>query len=101
MTCDSRLPGGGRRWMRFNFQPTVCMKFLSTRLFVLTLAGVCFGALPAAAQPVQHLSTTQPGGMPGLPVMGGISKLTNGVQIIWDGPSAVSYTHLTLPTKRI
>ena len=63
------------------------MKFLSTRLFVLTLAGVCFGALPAAAQPVQHLFTTQPGGMPGLPVMGGISKLTNGVQIIWDGPS--------------
>jgi len=63
------------------------MKFLSTRLFVLTLAGVCFGALPAAAQPVQHLSTTQPGGMPGLPVMGGISRLTNGVQIIWDGPS--------------
>jgi hypothetical protein len=36
---------------------------------------------------VQHLSTTQPGGMPGLPVMGGISKLTNGVQLTWDGPS--------------
>jgi hypothetical protein len=25
--------------------------------------------------------------MPGLPVMGGIEKLTNGVQITWDGPS--------------
>jgi hypothetical protein len=73
--------------MRFNFQPMVCMKFLSTRLFVLALAGVCFGARPAAAQPVQHLSTTQPGGMPGLPVMGGISSVTNGVQLIWDGSS--------------
>ena len=39
------------------------------------------------SQPVQHLSTTQPGGMPGLPVMGGIERLTNGVQITWDGPS--------------
>ena len=26
----------------------------------------------AGAQNVQHLTTTQPGGMPGLPVMGGI-----------------------------
>ena len=39
------------------------------------------------SQTVQHLSTTQPGGMPGLPVMGGIEELTNGVRIHWDGPS--------------
>lgn len=39
------------------------------------------------SQTVQHLSTTQPGGMPGLPVMGGIEQLTNGVGIRWDGPS--------------
>ena len=25
--------------------------------------------------------------MPGLPVMGGVERLTNGVQITWDGPS--------------
>lgn len=44
-------------------------------------------ALSAPAQSVQHLAITQPGGMPGRPVMTGILKLTNGVQINWDGPS--------------
>lgn len=39
------------------------------------------------ADPVQHLSTTQPGGMPGRPVMEGIESLTNGARITWDGPS--------------
>src|SRR5208282_12050 len=73
--------------MRFDFQPMVCMKFLSVRLLGLVLAGVGCWALPVVAQPVQHLVTTQPGGMPGMPVMGGISKLTNGVEITWDGPS--------------
>ncbi len=63
------------------------MKFLSVRKFVLLLAGVGCWTQPAAAQPVQHLATTQPGGMPGMPVMGGIFQLTNGVQISWDGPS--------------
>lgn len=51
------------------------------------LAGIGCQMLPVAAQSVQHLATTQPGGMPGLPVMGGINRLTNGVQITWDGPS--------------
>lgn len=63
------------------------MKFLSVRLLGLVSAGVCCWLMPTAAQPVQHLSTTQPGGMPGMPVMGCISKLTNGMQITWDGPS--------------
>ena len=62
------------------------MKFLSVRMLVLVLVSVGCRAL-TAAQPVQHLATTQPGGMPGTPVMGGISTLTNGVQITWDGPS--------------
>ena len=62
------------------------MKFLSVRLFILALAGVCFWALPVAAQSVQHLSTTQPGGMPGMPVMGPIKPVANGIQVIWDGP---------------
>jgi Cytochrome c554 and c-prime len=59
-----------------------------------------FGKMPAAVvlatlacipmamgQPVQHLSVTQPGGMPGLPVMTGIGKATNGINITWEGPS--------------
>ena len=25
--------------------------------------------------------------MPGVPVMGAISKLTNGMQLVWDGPA--------------
>ena len=56
-------------------------------LFVPAGAVVFFTALSLMAQPVQHLSTTQPGGMPGLPVMGNVMRLTNGVQVTWDGPS--------------
>ena len=55
-------------------------------LVLLAALGVVTG-LSAAAQGVQHLSITQPGGMPGLPVMTGIQQTTNGVQITWDGPS--------------
>lgn len=51
----------------------------------LASLGVC--GLPAGAQQVQHLTITQPGGMPGLPVMTGISQVTNGVQLTWAGPS--------------
>ena len=47
--------------------------------------GICGALLPA--QSVPHLTLTQPGGMPGLPVMTGIAKLTNGVQLTWDGPA--------------
>jgi hypothetical protein len=43
--------------------------------------------LSGRAQGVQHLTLTQPGGMPGMPVMTGIQKTTNGVQLTWDGPS--------------
>lgn len=38
------------------------------------------------AQEVHHLSVTQPGGMPGRPVMTGIQSVSNGVKISWDGP---------------
>jgi len=51
------------------------------------LGVIFFAATSLLSQTVQHLGTTQPGGMPGLPVMGGIERLTNGVQITWDGPS--------------
>jgi hypothetical protein len=42
--------------------------------------------LAAAAQNVTHLSVTQPGGMPGGPVITGTEKITNGVRISWYGP---------------
>ncbi len=58
----------------------------ATHLFLSALAAL-LSTTALRAQSVQHLSTTQPGGMPGLPVMGGIEQLTNGVQITWDGPS--------------
>jgi len=53
----------------------------------LALASLGVVSLPATAQQVQHLTITQPGGMPGLPVMTGLTKLTNGVQLTWAGPS--------------
>ena len=58
----------------------------ATHLFLSALAAL-LSTTALRAQSVQHLSTTQPGGMPGLPVMGGIVQLTNDVQITWDGPS--------------
>ncbi len=56
-------------------------------VLVLALAGFFPGGFSTEAQGVQHLSITQPGGMPGMPVMTGVRKTTNGVQITWDGPS--------------
>lgn len=50
------------------------------------LAGLAFG-FPAPAEEVQHLTITQPGGMPGQPVMTGIQRTTNGAKLSWDGPS--------------
>ena len=39
------------------------------------------------AEEVQHLSITQPGGMPGWPVVTGIQRSNNTTKITWDGPS--------------
>ncbi|HEX5221487.1 MAG TPA: ammonia-forming cytochrome c nitrite reductase subunit c552 [Verrucomicrobiae bacterium] len=41
----------------------------------------------ALAEEVQHLSITQPGGMPGWPVITGIQRSNNTTKITWDGPS--------------
>jgi hypothetical protein len=52
------------------------------------VAGLVMAACWAAnAQSVHHLSITQPGGMPGLPVVTGVERVTNGLSITWDGPS--------------
>jgi len=53
----------------------------------ILMAGIFLTASSLMAQSIQHLGTTQPGGMPGLPVLSGIERLTNGIRISWDGPS--------------
>lgn len=58
-----------------------------TPLLVPAVAAIFFTAASLMAQQVVHLAITQPGGMPGLPVMTGIKRVTNGVQVTWDGPS--------------
>ena len=62
---------------------------LSSNQMPWLILGACilFTAPSLMSQQVQHLGITQQGGMPGLPVMGGIEQLTNGVQVTWDGPS--------------
>ncbi len=56
---------------------------------VTTLAAVIFSfsVSSAAAQSVQHLTVTSPGGMPGQPTVTGIERDTNRVTVTWDGPS--------------
>ncbi|HUA37447.1 MAG TPA: cytochrome c family protein [Candidatus Sulfopaludibacter sp.] len=56
------------------------------------MAGLLLTVEPGRTQGVQHLTITQPGGMPGTPVMTGIQNTTNGVTLTWDGPSG--YYHL-------
>lgn len=48
----------------------------------------------ADAQEVPHLTITTPGGFPGIPVMTGISKTTNGVKVTWDGPAGYYQLYL-------
>ncbi len=55
--------------------------------FAPVLALVALFSTSVGAEEVQHLSVAQPGGFPGRPVMTGISKITNGVNVTWDGPS--------------
>lgn len=59
------------------------------RVFILRLAVAIFLAAKffATAQSVQHLTITQPGGLPGGPVLTGIEAITNGIRLTWDGPS--------------
>ncbi len=81
--CENRLRQHNRRLMNSD------RTFRTIRVLLLTLAAV-YGAVrsePANAQSVQHLAIIQPGGMPGLPVVTGVARVTNGVSVTWDGPS--------------
>ncbi|HYG22302.1 MAG TPA: multiheme c-type cytochrome [Verrucomicrobiae bacterium] len=40
----------------------------------------------SAAEPVPHLTMTQPGGMPGWPVITSVDRATNGMTVHWEGP---------------
>ena len=68
---------------------------------ILAVAGFFLTSLSGWAQGVQHLSITQPGGMPGMPVMTGLQPSTNGITLTWDGPSGyyqvLHKIHLTDP----
>ena len=55
--------------------------------FLLAATGFCMVQVLCQAQSNPHLSVTQPGGMPGVPVMTGIERASNGVVLTWDGPS--------------
>jgi hypothetical protein len=53
----------------------------------LIIGVLMLGGWSAGGQGVEHLTVTVPGGFPGMPVMTGIQRATNGAVISWDGPS--------------
>jgi hypothetical protein len=66
---------------------TDALSYSLVPLFISAVAVFLFTVPSLPAQTVQHLSVTRPGGMPGLPVMESIERLTNGARITWTGPS--------------
>ena len=62
-------------------------RLLRVSVFFLAAASFCSIGLPVKGQEVQHLTTTNRGGMPGMPIVTGIEQVTNGVRVTWDGPS--------------
>ena len=75
-----------------------CLK----KLVWLTVAALsAAGASAILGQSVQHLSVTVEGGLPGQPLVTGITPATNGVTVSWDGPSGyyqlLEKAHLTDP----
>lgn len=78
---------------------TKALLFNRTSLLILTVAGFLGTGQTAHAQEVQHLTIIQPGGMPGLPLMTGIDRDTNGVSVTWYGPSGYCQLFQTLGLK--
>jgi hypothetical protein len=54
---------------------------------LVAAAGILGFGPGSKAEEVQHLSITVPGGMPGLPLMGPIQQVSNGVSVTWFGPA--------------
>jgi hypothetical protein len=63
-----------------------CLAFPAPVLLV-TVVLVFASGFRAVARDVEHLTRAQPGGMPGMPVITGITRGTNGFTVTWDGPS--------------
>ncbi len=55
--------------------------------WVLAAAVLLAGAWRAGAQDAAHLSIIVPGGVPGMPTMTGATRVTNGLNVTWTGPS--------------
>lgn len=68
-----------------------CARFLPRAIRTVTLLTVAAGFVGfgpgSMAEEIQHLSITVPGGMPGLPLMGPIQQVSNGVSVTWFGPA--------------
>jgi hypothetical protein len=54
-------------------------------LLLLAAGGLCMAAAAASAQNVQHLTVTQPGGMPAMPIITSITTTSNQVTVTWRG----------------
>lgn len=74
----------------------------SEQAFGSVLLAITSLAITVTAQEVPHLTVAQPGGFPGRPIVTGITKTTNGVNITWDGPAGYyqlyQATNLSHPT---
>ena len=76
----------GQRHLQF-INPVQSSLIKRTAVLIVAVTAFALSGLGTEAQGVQHLSITQPGGMPGMPVMTGIQQTTNGIVLTWDGPS--------------
>ncbi len=89
---DSSVAGSANRKLPclFHLQTMNISKYIANckvTWLILSLAVYLAPALSLLGQSVQHLSVTQPGGLPGQPVLIGIVPGTNGVTVTWDGPA--------------
>jgi hypothetical protein len=80
--CHAEKAGSTRR-----FRPLHSIATARLCICLLASSSLLPVGSTALSQDLPHLSVVQPGGMPGLPVMQGIQKTTNGVSMSWYGPS--------------
>jgi len=103
LPAASHLPvsGAGGRKLRFLRQSWIgrCRPDWMSRSFVILVvtAFVLVAGFPSTAQVSSHLNVIVPGGMPGLPLMTGVQRLTNGMEVTWYGTPG--YYQLLQKTK--